>query len=454
MPKTVTQYDLLISCPGDVQEEIEIIKDEVAQFNERYADILGVSIRPRHWSYSSYAESGDKAQALLNKQFVDDCDAAVAVFWTRFGTPTDMYGSGTEEEIEKMMAEGKQVFMYFSDVPAMPSQVDATQYAKINEFRQKYSKRGVYFTYSSIEGFGKMFAAHLAQHFLTLKKVEEIREIRNPQLELSLESEGDFHIVYTYPKLLVRQELNDEDITQDIIDDLKQQDKYLAENSGLLGLMRFGVNSKVQDENVEKTVIDIDAIDYQKILLEEIVAYNSALPSQQDFDIYNEQVTQFTNMTENKQRVNVYVENNGTAVAKQVTVTLLFPPELLVFDDDDITDVTEPKKLKIPLNPLRERRVSGDYTEIKLLSNAFDSISKFNPSLSAFIAGPSTPLDYYTDGKGYLSFNINSLLHTQAERSDDFYVVATQKGTFEIQGELICEELSEPITKTFTVVVE
>ena len=32
-----------------------------------------------------------------------DCDAAVAIFWTKFGTPTDKYGSGTEEEIEEML---------------------------------------------------------------------------------------------------------------------------------------------------------------------------------------------------------------------------------------------------------------------------------------------------------------------------------------------------------------
>ena len=28
------------------------------------------------------------------------------MFWTRFGTPTDEYGSGTEEEIEIMLPDG------------------------------------------------------------------------------------------------------------------------------------------------------------------------------------------------------------------------------------------------------------------------------------------------------------------------------------------------------------
>ena len=130
MPKSVTQYDLLISCPGDIKEEINAIERSVHKFNEMFGSTLNIAIRTRHWSKSSFAQSGDKPQNLLNKQFVDDCDAAVALFWTRFGTPTDEYGSGTEEEIMKMLAEGKQVFMYFSDAPLPPSTTSTLQIQK------------------------------------------------------------------------------------------------------------------------------------------------------------------------------------------------------------------------------------------------------------------------------------------------------------------------------------
>lgn len=79
-----------------------MIEAAVDEFNELYAETLGITIKTRHWSKSSYAQSGGKPQALLNEQFVNKCDAAVAIFWTRFGTPTDEYGSGTEEEFKKM----------------------------------------------------------------------------------------------------------------------------------------------------------------------------------------------------------------------------------------------------------------------------------------------------------------------------------------------------------------
>ena len=100
MAQNVTLYNLLISCPGDIKEEVTLIESAVDEFNELYAETLGITIKTRHWSKSSYAQSGGKPQALLNEQFVNKCDAAVAIFWTRFGSPTDEYGSGTEEEIE------------------------------------------------------------------------------------------------------------------------------------------------------------------------------------------------------------------------------------------------------------------------------------------------------------------------------------------------------------------
>ncbi|MBQ4145964.1 MAG: hypothetical protein IJD36_04995, partial [Clostridia bacterium] len=121
MSKNVTLYNLLISCPSDVKEEVELIKAAVEEFNELYAEQLDIAIKTKHWKKSSYAQSGGKPQKLLNEQIVNDCDAAVAIFWTKFGSPTDEYGSGTEEEIEIMLQSGKQVFMYFSDKPISPS---------------------------------------------------------------------------------------------------------------------------------------------------------------------------------------------------------------------------------------------------------------------------------------------------------------------------------------------
>ena len=204
MAQNVTLYNLLISCPGDVREEVALIEAAVEEFNELYAETLGITIKTRHWSKSSYAQSGGKPQALLNEQFVNKCDAAVAIFWTRFGSPTDEYGSGTEEEIEIMLQSGKQVFMYFSDKSIPPSKMNGDGYEKIQAFRDKYKNRGIYFTYSSDEEFKKMFFAHLSMHFLSEKRVSEtVNEHRSELKLLGIDKDGRLsEEVSVYPFVL------------------------------------------------------------------------------------------------------------------------------------------------------------------------------------------------------------------------------------------------------------
>lgn len=184
MAQDVKLYNLLISCPGDVKEEVDLIESVVDEFNELYDETVGITIKTRHWSKSSYAQSGGKPQALLNEQFVNKCDAAVAIFWTRFGSPTDQYGSGTEEEIEIMLQSGKQVFMYFSDKPISPSIMNDDGYKKVQAFREKYKDRGIYFVYSSEAEFKKLFFAHLSMYFLSEKKLKEATDASISKLKL------------------------------------------------------------------------------------------------------------------------------------------------------------------------------------------------------------------------------------------------------------------------------
>lgn len=169
MPRPgITVYDLLISCPGDVHAYAEIIRECVDGFNRTLGDINNAKIEVKHWLTDSFPESGDKPQELLNKQIVRGCDAAVAIFWTRFGTPTDKYGSGTEEEIEEMLSVKKQIFLYFVDESISPSEIDPEQYNKIEEFKKRYRDKGIYCEVRNKEDFKTQFTNHLTLYFLPI----------------------------------------------------------------------------------------------------------------------------------------------------------------------------------------------------------------------------------------------------------------------------------------------
>ena len=190
MSRSITEYDILISCPGDMEWIVPLIQETIRKFNDQFSRVLSIRLNPKHWTYSAYNQSGGHAQDLLNEQFIHACDAAIAVFWTRFGAPTQKYGSGTEEEIEDMLASGKQVFLYFCEKPVEPKMLAdekaVKQYEKVQSFKKKYAAegKGIYWPFSSDDEFKELLFAHLSNHFLPLKKEEDQASSRKPKLKL------------------------------------------------------------------------------------------------------------------------------------------------------------------------------------------------------------------------------------------------------------------------------
>ncbi|MGX8703965.1 MAG: response regulator [bacterium] len=146
MPKNVTNYSLLISCPSDVKPFLGQINSAIASFNRGYGNKNNIRIETLHWSKDAYANTAKNttAQGEINKQIVDEADMLIGVFWTRFGQPTQEFGSGTEEEINRMMDANKPVILYFLDKPISPSEIDTEQLQKVNAFKKKHSSDGLY----------------------------------------------------------------------------------------------------------------------------------------------------------------------------------------------------------------------------------------------------------------------------------------------------------------------
>lgn len=240
MPKNITKYSLLVSCPGDIKTELGIIRDKVDDFNRVFGKSNNVMVDIKHWSKDSYPQSGGKPQDLLNKQFVKECDLAVAIFWTRFGTPTDEYGSGTEEEIELLISAGKQVFLYFSDIPKSPSERNDEQYKQIKEFKNRYKDRGIYFDYKNIDEFETDFLNHLSLHFLEiLKNIDENKNENEPKLVIN---EARKDKIGSQDAELQQSDYTSMQFKDDIRDDIK---KLYAQING----MKLSMVNKEEEKN-------------------------------------------------------------------------------------------------------------------------------------------------------------------------------------------------------------
>lgn len=119
---------MLISAPSDVpDEDLATVKRTVSQWNLAMGRASSVTVLPVSWNEHAVAEFGERPQAILNEQLVDEADMALALFADRLGTPTGAADSGTLEEIERLVEAGKPVCVLLNRAPRTLSGMAATE---------------------------------------------------------------------------------------------------------------------------------------------------------------------------------------------------------------------------------------------------------------------------------------------------------------------------------------
>src|SRR5579863_4282522 len=160
MPEEIQLFRLFVGAPSDVEEPLDIIRGQIEQWNRDHGPRARARVEFTNWRTHTHPAAGARPQAIINRQVVDQCDILVAVFRLRFGTPTGVAGSGTEEEIRRCIRKGKTVMVYFAELPARGRRKDRREFAKIEEFKKKFGSRALYYTYTDPGSFEEAFRQH------------------------------------------------------------------------------------------------------------------------------------------------------------------------------------------------------------------------------------------------------------------------------------------------------
>lgn len=147
--------------PSDVDDAREAIGAALRDWNAHAGEGLAVKIEPVRWESHARPEMGATPQEIINKQIVDDCDFGIAVFWTRLGSPTAEHASGSVEEIERLLAKGANVMVYFCEAPVPQDALKDDQYSRLQELKRSYRERGLLANYSSIEELRRIVPLHV-----------------------------------------------------------------------------------------------------------------------------------------------------------------------------------------------------------------------------------------------------------------------------------------------------
>lgn len=159
-PVRVTILNVLIASPSDVSAERDAVESAIQEWNGNHHERMGIMLQPVRWETHSYPASGDRPQAILNKQIVDSGDILIGIFGYKLGTPTGKAQSGTIEEIEEFRKAGKYVALYFSKAD-VPRTADLEQLKALADYQRERQKDTLYGTFQSTEELRRLVTQHL-----------------------------------------------------------------------------------------------------------------------------------------------------------------------------------------------------------------------------------------------------------------------------------------------------
>ncbi len=195
MRHTAIVIHALISSPSDVSEEREAVTCALLAWNAAHHTTTGILLNPIKWETHSFPASGDRPQAILNRQIMDQGDFLIGIFGVRVGTPTGNAHAGTIEEIELFRKAGKHVALYFSTAN-VPRDADRDQLKALEEYQRERKKDTLYATFTSCTELQQLVSQHLP------KIVREVHKSLREKHELDGLAEDVRHIAGESTELL------------------------------------------------------------------------------------------------------------------------------------------------------------------------------------------------------------------------------------------------------------
>ncbi len=168
----VSEYRCLLIGPSDVASDVKEVSQYVGAWNGHVGAAVGVRVSVVHWESHGTPDSREPAQPAINRQIVDDCDFAVALFLARLGTETLSGASGSVEEIDRMTTAGKPVLVYFSDAAISQIALKGDQYSKLQSYRERMMQKSFVWSYPDARTLISQLALHLTSCVTALRANE------------------------------------------------------------------------------------------------------------------------------------------------------------------------------------------------------------------------------------------------------------------------------------------
>lgn len=163
MAYQATILNVMIASPSDVAEERQLVRDAIYEWNAIHSKRFKVMLNPIGWENNIAPQMGSHPQEIINKSILNDSDILIGIFWTRLGSPTGEYASGTVEEISKHCNTNKLASVYISKKP-YPEDINLEQLQFLRNQTQIWLNEGLLDFYDNHSTFKQKIKDHLSLH--------------------------------------------------------------------------------------------------------------------------------------------------------------------------------------------------------------------------------------------------------------------------------------------------
>ena len=187
MSSKITLIRIFVSSPGDVKNERRVLEEVVTRINRTDGEERQCRLELWKWEKDVVPLIGPPPQNVVDEQ-TPRYDIFLGIMNSRFGTPTDEYGSGTEQEFRHACQQwgdkGEHwILFYFNDDPKAPmTSKRLQQLLRVTQFREELEGKGITGTYTDgAVGFSPKVEEHLRKvlrRLLPVRVAEPFEERR------------------------------------------------------------------------------------------------------------------------------------------------------------------------------------------------------------------------------------------------------------------------------------
>lgn len=435
--------------------------------------------------------AANENQWEIIKETIDSSDYYVLIIGKRYGsvieTGLDKGISYTEKEYRYAKSIGLPILAYIKNEKAITAdnvEDNVEKLKKLQNFKDDVTKGREVKWFSSIDQLGTEVTLSLHKEMKRKKRPGWIRDD-------SVDIEKSLSEIVELSRM--NRELVEENKRLKIeLEKLKTSSEHMPELTIGLGLSRLEKNEQHPDFYCRNELMKIDENGAIRLKLkalstnikkaeyhqlskkdipeklqgyvtdQDIQNYNLELPSEKELAKYLEAYSIYLRLKENGVATTFYVNNIGSAKATDISVRIVFPEQIRVFDISEIEKMPEPQAPEKPENPIQK---------------AYDNLHKGNPFSFDFdhpirkglqeIIAESNFSSLYSEIRNSSLFEMmeiennvveieqrNGIVHTKSDWFPGAYVVPLIKGEFEAKASIMCAEYDRPREATIRIVVE